>query len=123
MTDAAFTKRERIRIQADFKKIYNKGEKKDTEHFLIITYPNELGWRRLGVTVRKTIGIAVRRNQVKRLLREYFRLHKAQFPASTDILFIAKPGAGELKYHALCEELNQVFRPQTDINDNKTASP
>jgi ribonuclease P protein component len=123
MTEASFTKRERIRIHADFKTIYKKGRKQDTEHFLIITCPNELGWRRLGVTVSKSIGTAVKRNYVKRRLREYFRLHKAQFPASSDMLIIARPGAAELKYHALREELNRIFLPLTDNNDNKTASP
>ena len=123
MTDASFTKRERIRTHADFKTIYKKGRKQDTEHFLIITCPNELGWRRLGITVSKSIGTAVKRNYVKRRLREYFRLHKAQFPSSSDMLIISKPGASELKYHALCEELNIIFPPQNDIKDNKTASP
>jgi ribonuclease P protein component len=123
MTDASFTKRERIRKHADFKTFYQKGVKQETEHFSIITCPNELGWRRLGVTVSKSIGTAVKRNYVKRRLREYFRLHKAQFPASSDMLIIAKSGASELKYNALCEELNIIFPLQTDTNDNKTASP
>jgi ribonuclease P protein component len=122
MTDASFTRQERIRIHADFKTIYKKGIKQDTEHFLIITCPNELGWRRLGVTVSKSIGTAVKRNYVKRRVREYFRLHKAQFPASSDMLIIAKPGAAGLNYHGMCEELNRIFLPLID-NNNKTASP
>jgi hypothetical protein len=39
------------------------------------------------------------------------------------MLIIASPGAAELKYHALREELNRIFLPLTDNNDNKTDSP
>lgn len=123
MADASFTKHERIRKHAEFKIVYQKGERHHTEHFEIITCPNELGWRRLGITVSKSTGTAVARNYVKRIVREYFRLHKAQFPVSSDLVFIAKPSAGDLTYHRLCEELNRVFPPLMDTNTNKTVSP
>jgi ribonuclease P protein component len=111
MTDCSFTKKERILKHSDFKTIYQRGEKTYTGHFLVFTCPNNLGWKRLGVTVSKAIGNAVARNYVKRLLREYFRLHKPTLPASSDILVIAKSGSPELKYHTLCAELNSVFEP------------
>jgi ribonuclease P protein component len=110
MTDCSFTKKERILKHSDFKTIYQRGEKTYTEHFLVFTCPNALGWKRLGVTVSKAVGNAVARNYVKRLLREYFRLHKPSLPASADILIIAKPGSLELKYHALCTELDSLFK-------------
>jgi ribonuclease P protein component len=110
MDDVSFRNNERILRHSDFITIYNKGEKTDTEHFLIIVYFNELGWRRLGVTVSRKIGTAVNRNHVKRLVREYFRLHKSEFPESSDMLFVAKAGAHTLTYHTLCEELGAVFK-------------
>jgi ribonuclease P protein component len=110
MTDCSFTKKERIRRHSEFKTLYQRGEKAATEHFLVFTRPNDLGWKRLGVTVSKAIGNAVARNYVKRLLREYFRLHKTNLPASSDILIIAKPGSSELNYHTLCMELNNLFK-------------
>ncbi len=110
MSDFSFTKKERICRYSEFKALYTKGEKRDTEHFFIFMCPNGLAWRRLGITVSKKIGTAVNRNHVKRLVREYFRLHKNHFPESCDILFVAKPGSHSLKYYDLCEELNPVLR-------------
>jgi ribonuclease P protein component len=110
MTDCLLTKKERILKHSDFKTIYQRGEKTYTEHFLVFTCPNALGWKRLGVTVSKAVGNAIARNYVKRLLREYFRLHKKSLPASADILIIAKPGSPELKYYALCAELDSLFK-------------
>lgn len=110
MTYCSFTKKERILKHSEFKTIYQRGEKTDTEHFLVFTCPNDLGWKRLGVTVSKAVGNAVARNYVKRRLREYFRLHKTNLPAAADILIIAKPGSPELEYHALCAELDSLFK-------------
>ncbi|MCK5421613.1 MAG: ribonuclease P protein component, partial [Deltaproteobacteria bacterium] len=45
------------------------------------------------------------------LLREFFRLHKACLPPSSDILFIAKPGAGRVNPSGLREELEFLLGP------------
>lgn len=51
---------------------------------------------RLGITVTKKIGTAVRRNRVKRLVREAFRLDPALLPNGIDLVVIAKEGAPTL---------------------------
>lgn len=48
---------------------------------------------RLGITVSRQVGGAVRRNRLKRLVREAFRLHRDLFPARCDVVVIAKTGA------------------------------
>jgi ribonuclease P protein component len=51
---------------------------------------------RLGVTVTKKVGTAVRRNRVKRLVREAFRLCPDLVPSGVDLVVIAKDGAPTL---------------------------
>jgi ribonuclease P protein component len=61
---------------------------------------------RLGITVSRRIGNAVIRNRVKRRVRECFRLElRALFPPRTDLLVIARNGAGQLASPALWFEL------------------
>lgn len=48
---------------------------------------------RLGITVSRQVGGAVRRNRLKRLVREAFRLRRDLFPPRSDIVVIAKTGA------------------------------
>jgi ribonuclease P protein component len=105
-----FGKEERIRRQADFLRISRDGAKYQTGHFRLCMCPNSLPHRRLGITVGKHVGPAVKRNRVKRLIREFFRLNKAKLPASTDIVIVAKEGAAGLNFWQVSDELKGIFR-------------
>lgn len=111
MSQFSFTKRERIQKRSDFRKVYAKGLRRESEHFKILILPNNQKWSRLGLTVGRHAGSAVARNYIKRRLREYFRLHKTYLPNSCDIVLSPKRGANRLAYVDVCAELNTIFRP------------
>ena len=45
---------------------------------------------RLGLTVSRKAGKAVWRNRIRRVLREFFRLHQARIDGSLDIVVVPK---------------------------------
>ena len=51
----------------------------------------------------------VRYLRKKRLIREFFRLHKALFPAGCDVLIMAKKDLPPLTYRESCTELTELF--------------
>jgi len=51
---------------------------------------------RLGLTVSKKVGNSPERSRVKRLLREWFRLHRHELKRPWDLVLIARAGAPEL---------------------------
>jgi len=89
----------------DFVNLNRLGEKHQTAHFAILLMQNGRGDTRLGITVSKRTGNSVTRNRVKRLIREFFRLHKALFPQGYDIVIAAKKDAGDLDFWKIKEEL------------------
>lgn len=68
------------------------------------------GQRRLGVTASRKVGGAVVRNRVKRRIREVFRLHRELLPDASDVVVIARPGAGELSWTVLEREVRELFQ-------------
>jgi len=98
-----------LRRQKDFQLTLRHGSRRQTKNFTIILRPNALEFSRLGVTVSKKVGNAVKRNRVKRCLREFFRLHKHKLPPSHDLVIMAKRDAATLAYHEVLEELAAVL--------------
>ncbi len=67
--------------------------------------PNTVGKPRLGLSVSKKVGTAVKRNRLRRRLKEIFRSSAAKLPANLDFVVSARPAAAEASF----EELNEEF--------------
>ena len=86
--------RQRIHSTRDFAAIYEAGRRAGDGHLLIFTDRNPLGWSRYGLSVSRKHGNAVRRNRLRRLLRESFRLCQHELPAGYDFILIPRHNSG-----------------------------
>jgi ribonuclease P protein component len=53
--------------------------------------PNQLTHCRLGISLPRQVGTAVRRNRIKRLLKESYRILQHDLPAGYDLLISVRP--------------------------------
>ena len=86
---------ERLRLRRDFARVF-EGKCKATDAVLVVyAGANDLTWSRIGISVSKRIGNAVRRHYVKRRIREAFRKSKGDLPCGLDIVCVARPPAAD----------------------------
>src|SRR5262249_51619277 len=81
--------RRRMR-RGDFLEATRLGSRRTTRFFIVFVLERGDGEPvRLGITVTRKVGGAVRRNRIKRLAREWFRARRGEF-GSCDLVLIAK---------------------------------
>ncbi len=85
-----FPASDRLRKRFEFRLVRDRSRRVHTKSFLVLVAPAREARTRLGITVARQVGTAVRRNRVKRLVREVFRLRRELFPAMADVVVIAK---------------------------------
>lgn len=79
-----------------FLKVYKKGKRTYHKYFTLYLMPNRTETNRLGIRVGKKLAKAVKRNRLRRLIREVYRLSEDDFKIGYDVVIVAKEGSIEL---------------------------
>jgi ribonuclease P protein component len=89
--DQRFRPRDRIRDPAHVRRAFERKRSASDERLIVYGAENGLDHPRLGISAsRKRVRKAHERNRVKRLLREAFRLSKAELPAGVDLVVVPR---------------------------------
>lgn len=104
--DQSFSRLNRLSKASEFKRVFSRGKRIATKHFVVYLLPNGMPDSRLGIQVRARVANATRRNYIKRIAREVFRKTRQQFRNSCDLILIAEKPAVDLDYH----EFESSFR-------------
>jgi len=102
----------RLRERVEYLAVQAAGAKQHGRHVLGIARkrPDPQLPGRLGLTVTKKVGNAVVRNRIRRLLREWLRLH-GWVPRGWDVVLVAKDSAArQLHPDDFAADLTRILR-------------
>ena len=77
----------KIKKSKDFSLIYNKSQKMHTKYAIIFIKENVNNEQRFGFVASKKTGNAVQRNRIKRIFKEFVKIHKDKFKNEEDLYF------------------------------------
>ena len=89
--------------------MYDEGQRRSSSLCTVFCRPNGLAHSRLGITTPRRVGNAVRRNRLRRRVREVFRLNQAQIAGGWDILVNPREAVGKVPFPTLEKELLRLF--------------
>jgi ribonuclease P protein component len=113
----------RLHSGADYDRAYRQGVRAGDGLFAVNALPNAYGHARLGMSVSaKTVGNAVQRNRVRRLIREVFR-HRREHLPPLDFVFTSRPGARNAERAALIDSLERLLTVAVRRTSTDTSRP
>src|SRR4051812_22769933 len=106
---ATFRPHERIKDPADFRRAFDRRRSVSDGVLIVYGVENGLDHPRLGISVsRKKVRRATARNRIKRLIREAFRLNKAELAPGLDLVVL--PRGGDLTFAEAQQSMASLSR-------------
>ena len=102
----------RLLRRADYDAVYREGWRRSGREFTVFLRANGLGISRFGWSVKKALGGAVRRNRIRRRIREAVRLHRQEIASGWDIVIHPRSSAASTKFSALVDDLLKLLPHQ-----------
>ncbi len=85
----------------EFHRLYRKGKTAATPFLVLYAKGSRRPGNRVGFTVSTKLGKAVKRNRVRRRLREIYRLNEQRIARGTDLVVVARGRAVTATYRQL----------------------
>ena len=99
-----------IKENRDFRRLYRKKISYISPALVVYFKENGAGFSRLGITVGKKVGKAVKRNRAKRVIRQAYRDLLPLFSRNVDMVIVARKKSAEIKSFEAREELEKLLK-------------
>jgi len=112
-------KTESLKKNYEFSRIYKKGKFYVGKFLVLYVLPNRSSENRIGITVSKKIGKSVKRNRIRRLIRENFRLYQEFVSNGYDYVFVSRHTDVIPSYLDIKKEMKFLFKKLKIFNQEK----
>lgn len=111
-----------LKLNKDFRRLYYRGKNIACGYVVVYVQKNRLRGNRLGITCSKTVGKAVVRNRIKRLIRESYRLSEPQLKNGYDIVIVARTRAAGKSFEAIKRDVRYAFGKLEMFEENEKSA-
>ncbi|MEK6678073.1 MAG: ribonuclease P protein component [Nitrospirota bacterium] len=111
-------KNEQIKRTFEYKRVYEKGKRYYSSNIILYVLKNNLQYSRVGISVGKKVGGSVKRNRIKRLLREILRHIWQNVIKERDIVVVVKKEAEGKDLRIVWQDLEGLFK-KAGLIENK----
>lgn len=100
-------------------RVYKKGRFFVGKLMILYVLRNRIRMNRLGITVNKKVGKAVRRNRVRRLIRENYRFYEDFVLDGYDMVFVARTQEELPGYSDINKEMKFLLKKMEVFDQEK----
>ncbi|QOI10832.1 ribonuclease P protein component [Blochmannia endosymbiont of Colobopsis nipponica] len=106
-----FPKRSRLLTYKDYLFVFKKSAKNQTKNIVTLSCFNSLRHPRIGLIVaKKQVKQANKRNYIKRIIRESFRIYQHKLPNMDFIIIVQKNIINDINQNTLAKELQNIWK-------------
>lgn len=107
-----------MKLNRDFRRLYSRGRRCAGAYVAVYVSKNRLGINRLGLTASTSLGHAVVRNRLKRLMRAAYTEIEDMIPAGYDFVLVARSRAVGASMQQVKHDMNysmkKLFLPENN---------
>lgn len=93
----------------EFHRVYSRGKYAASATLVVYYLKNGIDITRVGITTSKKIGNAVKRNRIRRLIKENMRQLFYKLPKGIDIVIVARKAEKQANVDTVGRELRYLF--------------
>lgn len=101
---------EMLKMNYEFERVFRKGTYYNTKFLTLYVRPRNDDHLKLGITVSRQIKGSVKRNHVKRLLRELYKTTEQEICTGYDLVLVGRFLPKEIDYQKLLVAWNKLIR-------------
>jgi len=94
----------------EFLRVYKKGSFFVGKFLILHVHPNRVGEKRIGVSISKKVGNSVKRNRIKRVIKENFREYYNTVDENKDYVFVARVGCSDATFTDIKREMKFLLK-------------
>lgn len=109
MKKEGFPKSLKIKNKKEWDEVIKKGERSFTHNLLLLRLKTAEKGNKFGITLSSALKGAVKRNRIKRVLREILRRNKDRFLPGEKVILIYRSKEKEISYHEILNEFSGLL--------------